>query len=81
MNIRKFTVDSDEQVVVKVLREVLDLYRIAITDEDAAFDEELSDKYGSPVLRTKGEPKFTLIPYFAFANRGGDEMKVWIKTT
>ncbi|MBO5515906.1 MAG: coproporphyrinogen dehydrogenase HemZ, partial [Schwartzia sp.] len=39
MNIRKFTVDSDEQVVVKVLREVLDLYRIAITDEDAAFDE------------------------------------------
>lgn len=39
MNIRKFTVDTDEQVVVKVLREVLDLYRIAITDEDASFDE------------------------------------------
>lgn len=39
MNIRKFTVDSDEQVVVKVLREVLDLYRIAIADEDVAFDE------------------------------------------
>ena len=39
MNIREFTVDSDEQVVVKVLREVLDLYRIAVSDEDAAFDE------------------------------------------
>ena len=39
MNIRKFSVDSDEQVVVKVLREVLDLYRIAIADECASFDE------------------------------------------
>lgn len=39
MNIRKFTVDSDEQVVVKVLREVLDLYRIAVAPEDAVFDE------------------------------------------
>ena len=39
MNIRKFSVDSDEQVVVKVLREVLDLYRIAVADGDAALDE------------------------------------------
>ena len=39
MHIRKFTVDSEEQVVVKVLREVLDLYRIGIADEDASFDE------------------------------------------
>ena len=39
MHIRKFTVDSEEQVVVKVLREVLDLYRISMDDTDAAFDE------------------------------------------
>ncbi len=39
MHIRKFTIDSDEQVVVKVLREVLDLYRISVANEDIAFDE------------------------------------------
>ena len=38
MNIREFAVDSDEQVVVKVLREVLDLFRIVIADEDVAFN-------------------------------------------
>ncbi len=41
MHIRKFTIDSDEQVVVKVLREVLDLYRISTADEDSAAFEEI----------------------------------------
>ena len=39
MHIRKFKIDSDEQVVVKVLREVLDLYRISVANEDVAFKE------------------------------------------
>ena len=41
MHIRKFTIDSDEQVVVKVLREVLDLYRISTADEDSAAFAEI----------------------------------------
>ena len=38
MHIRKFAIDSKEEVVVKVLREVLDLYRIAVADEDISMD-------------------------------------------
>ncbi len=38
MRIRQFEIDSGEEVVVKVLREVLDLYRILVADEDVTFD-------------------------------------------
>ena len=60
MHIRKFSVDSEEQVVVKVLREVLDLYRISVLDADAAWDEiavrnETSE--GNP-LRVRSEAIF-----------------------
>ena len=53
--------------------------------EDAPFEEEYSEALGVPILRTTGmragsPAPLTFIPYFAFANRGGDEMKVWIKT-
>ncbi|MBR1760756.1 MAG: coproporphyrinogen dehydrogenase HemZ [Schwartzia sp.] len=60
MRIRRFLIDSDEQVVVKVLREVLDLYRISVADEAPAFEEisvrsETSE--GNP-LRVRTEAVF-----------------------
>ncbi len=48
-----------------------------ILKEDSTFEEETSETFGVPVLRTKD---ITFIPYFAQANRGRCEMKVWIKT-
>ncbi|MBQ7715193.1 MAG: glycoside hydrolase family 127 protein [Clostridia bacterium] len=52
--------------------------------DDASFEEELSDTIGVSLLKTKGlrsgtPVPLTFIPYFAFADRGPDEMKVWIK--
>ncbi len=60
-----------------------DLGSLSLTDV-ASFEEEFSDTLGVPVLKTKGlrsgtPVPLTFIPYFAFADRGPDEMKVWIK--
>ena len=54
--------------------------------ENCIFEEKYSDTLGAPLLKTTGSrggspAPLTLIPYFAQANRGADEMKVWIKTT
>lgn len=54
--------------------------------KDGKFEEEYSETLGVPLLKTTGSrggspAPLTLIPYFAQANRGADEMKVWIKTT
>ena len=54
--------------------------------EDGKFEEEYSEPLGVPILKTTGvrngsPAPLTLIPYFAQANRGADEMKVWIKNT
>ena len=52
--------------------------------EDGKFEEEYFETLGVPLLKTTGSrggspAPLTLIPYFAQANRGADEMKVWIE--
>ncbi|MBO4853226.1 MAG: coproporphyrinogen dehydrogenase HemZ [Schwartzia sp.] len=61
MHIREFAIDSEEEVVVKVLREVLDLYRIAVADEDAALDSIAvhSETTDDSPLRVRTEVSFT----------------------
>ena len=61
MHIRKFAIDSGEEVVVKVLREVLDLYRIAVADEDVVLDSigVHSETTDDSPLRVRTEVSFT----------------------
>ncbi len=61
MHIRRFSIDTGEEVIVKILREVLDLYRISVADdENASFDEIAvrSETQDLPVLRVSTEALF-----------------------
>ena len=61
MHIREFVTDSEEEVVVKVLHEVLALYRIVVADEDAAMESisVRSETIGGSPLRVRTEVSLT----------------------